>query len=297
MKRVSAGLALALIGALALTAVGRVEKNEAGVLLRFGRVVRVLPPGMHAKLPWPADRIARVATTEVRTVGIGREAAGDATRPRTSQWITGDTNLVELELAVQYTVADPRAYLFAVDHDRTASADALVVSVAEAVVTGLIARRKIDALLATGKAELQLAARDAVQAGLDDLASGLRVAGVTITSAAPPHDVIAAFNDVTSAASDRESAIDRADGYRRDLLPTERARANRILKEAEQEEDTLVSAASGRAQAFLALVAELEHAPVGIRRRIWLERATALLGQVRTKVHPAGELFELTLIE
>lgn len=314
------GLLAALLAGPALTSFGRVEKNEEGVLLRFGRSVRVLPPGIHPKLPWPVDRILRVATTQVRTVSIGAGSellADSGERPEDSseaasagpvgpqpgagQWITGDTNIIALELAVQYTVSDVRDYLFAVDRGPHAdSADPLVRTVAEAAVTALVARRGIDELLAAGKAELQLSARREIQAGLDALSSGIALAGVTITSAAPPAQVITAFNDVTSAASDSERDLDRADGYRLDLLPTERARANRIEREAQQEEDAVTNEARGRAQAFLALLAELESSPsssVSARRRIWLESVTRLLGRVRTKVYPAGQPFKLNLVE
>ena len=293
-----AAAALLALGALAASSVARVAQNEQGVVLRFGRAARRCPAGIHAKLPWPIERLVRVQATEVRSLAIGIPAGasadvGDASA--SAQWLTGDANIVELELLVQYTVADPVRYLFGVEPG--ARGDGAVRLAAEAAVSGLVAQSSIDDLLGSGKSALALAARAAIQAMLDELAAGVQLVSVNIARAAPPEQVIGAFNDVTAAQSDQERDVNRADGFRRDLLPSERARANRLVGEALQDEDRLVNEARGRAQSFLALVAELEHAPPGALRRIWLERLAAILARTDKKIVPAGEATRLRVVD
>lgn len=290
--RRAAGTAAGLLAlaALALASVWRIDRTERGVVVRFGRAVRVAPPGVCLTLPWPLERVVRVQATQVRTTEVGFAPEGRPAltgTPSESQWLTADTNIVELRLLVQYVVEDAAAYLFRVA--RSGGDDAVVRPVAESVLTVLVAGMKIDDVLAAGKSEIARRARAGIQSSLDELGLGVRLVGLNIADAAPPAQVIGAFNDVTSAASDAEREVDQADGYRRDLLPTQRAKANRAEQEARQEADRVVNEARARTQRFLALLAELRRAPEATRRRIWLEAVTELLSRGQRTVYPAGQ--------
>lgn len=288
MRRRALGvLALLLIACAAWTAVWRIERDETGVVLRFGRVARLAPPGAAFTLPWPIERIARVSTTEVRSLEIGfpRKERSQfwPIADVEAQWLTGDTNIVEMKFLVRYTIEDPAAYLLSVE-----DAEAVLARTAEAVVTEITAGLSIEHLLSAGKAELQQRATEETQALVSGLGIGLRLASVDIAEAAPPAQVIGAFNDVTSAANDRERAVQEADGFRRDLLPTERARATRILNEAREDRGRRVDEARGKTRAFTALSEKLAGAGPEARRRIWLEGVTEILGRAKTVVYPAG---------
>ncbi|GAH10164.1 unnamed protein product [marine sediment metagenome] len=68
---------------------------------------------------------------------------------------------------------------------------------------------------------------------MDSYSSGLRIIEVKLQTVRPPEEVAAAFNDVVSAKEDKERYIKEADGYREDIIPKARGKAERIIREAE----------------------------------------------------------------
>ncbi len=299
-RRVAA-LAAAALGAaaailLASTSVWTVSQNESGVVLRFGRAERVVPSGICMTLPWPMETLIRVATTEVRTMPIGfrltARARGLKPTDEELQWLTGDTNIVELQATIQYTVSDPAEYLFGMaDPVADEPRDFGIRKVGEAVFTALVAKRRIDDVLASGKVQLQIDAIDEVQALLDTLHLGVRVTSLNIVEVTPPAAVIGAFNDVSSAKADRERTITEARGDANRTLPVARAEANRMIRDAEIYRSDLLGRARGAARSFAELSREAASHPAVTRRRIWLEAMEKLLPRTTTKViqPPSGD--------
>lgn len=289
---------------LSLGSIWTVQQDEDGVVTRFGRVDRVVDSGIHLTLPWPLERIERVATTEVRTIPIGLRAevgsgaVGDAGDE--AQWMTGDTNIVELKVDVQYVVGDPAAYLYSVaDFPDGRQRDALIEQAAQAELTRLVARLNVDEVLSVGKARLQQEAKLGMQTLLDELDLGLRLLTVNIAEVRPPASVIGAFNDVASAESDKERMVTEADGFRRDLLPRERSRANALLQNALVYQDQVVSSSKGAAARFRSLAEEVRQQPEISWHRLWLEAIGQVLGSAETVVYSTeeGETFRLSVVE
>src|SRR5205085_1581236 len=144
------GLALWL-----LTGVYMVRVDEQAVVRRFGAVVADhVPPGLHLGLPWPVDRVDRLKVREQKRLSIGFELPdqllGRPANPGLREFFTGDQNLVNLELMLQYTIREPRAYLFASEN-----AVQTLRQATEAAVAGTVAGRPVDVLLTTGKLEVQ----------------------------------------------------------------------------------------------------------------------------------------------
>lgn len=277
-----------------------VHEDEDGVVTRFGRVDRVVTSGFRLTLPWPLERMERVATTEVRTLTIGLSAHEEGDEDDDVQWMTGDTNIVEMKVVVQYIVGDPEAYLYSVaDFPDGRKRDALIEQAARAELTRLVARLEVDEVLSVGKARLQHDAKTGMQAELDALDLGLDLLAVNIAAVHPPPQVIAAFNDVASAESDKERLISEADGFRRDLLPTERGRANTIVQNALVYQDRVVKAAKGAASRFEQLAAEVRAQPGVSRHRLWLEALADVLEHVEVIVYATeeGEKFRLSVVE
>ena len=283
-----------------------VQKDEQGVVTRFGRVDRVLDSGIHLTLPWPFERMECVATTEVRTIPIGlRVVAGAVPGGAGSegddvQWMTGDTNIVELKVDVQYVVGDPAAYLYSVaDLPDGRRRDALIELAAQAELTRLVARLQVDEVLSVGKARLQREAKLGMQALLDELDLGLRLLTVNIAEVRPPASVIAAFNDVASAESDKERMVTEADGFRRDLLPRERSKANALLQDSLVYQDQVVSRSKGAAARFQSLAEQVRLQPEVSRHRLWLETISRVLGSAETIVYSTeeGQTFRLSVVK
>ena len=281
-----------------------VEQNEQGVVLRFGRVARTAPAGFCVTFPWPVETVETVRTTEVRTMSIGFRLRDEFRRvpplEDQLQWLTGDTNIVEIQTVVQYMIKDPVDFLYRVaDLDEETPKDYALRVMGESVLTSLVARMEVDEALAAGKASLQESSRRLIQAAADEMRLGVQVLSVNIVEASPPPDVIAAFNDVTSAKADKERLLSEADGYVKDLLPKARAQANRIVTEAEIYRSETTNGARGEASRFRDLAAEVAVSPGVSKRRLWLEAVEEALSKAKKVVYSSspGERFRLTEIE
>lgn len=298
-------LLVALIVHAAVTGVWVVQQNEQGVLLRFGQVRSVLPAGMHFILPYPLETMRLVRTTEVRTMSVGFSDHDDdlvdpASLEEEVQWLTGDTNIVEMQTAIQYIIKSPVDYLFRVaDFSDGQPRDTALRKAAESVLTFLVARMKVDDVLSSGKAYIQEESRVQIQELVDDMGLGVQVVSVNIVEDNPPPNVIAAFNDVSSAKADRQRLMNVADGYAKDLLPRARAQANRIRQEAEIYRSEVVNAAHGAAQRFVALAEQVRTSPQVSKERMWLEMVEKTLSRARMIVYPRkpGSTFTLTHVE
>jgi membrane protease subunit HflK len=287
-----------------VTGVRVIQQDEQGVVLRFGKVNRVLPAGFHMTLPWPFETTERVVTTEVRTMPVGfkYEDAQSGIPPSDEelQWLTGDTNIVEMRLVIQYVVRDPVQYLFRVAHLPDGKPrDRVLRKVAETALTELLARMEIDTVLSVGKARIQNDSRSAIQEMIDALGLGVSVLSVNLAEVSPPRSVISSFNDVSIAKQDKGNMLNEADGYRRDLLPKERARANDILQRALVYQSEVVNRAKGAARKFLALAEEVRLAPEVSRKRLWLDAVNEVFPRTEIKVYPSrpGTKFILTIVE
>ena len=280
-------LVVALIANAAFTGVWVVQQNEQGVVLRFGRVRSILPAGMHFILPYPLETMRLVRTTEVRTMSVGFSYQEDdlmdpAAVEDEVQWLTGDTNIVEMQTAIQYIIKSPVDYLFRVaDFSDGQSREVALRMAAESVLTSLVARMKVDDVLSSGKARIQEESRVSIQELVDAMRLGVQVVSVNIVEDNPPPAVIAAFNDVSSAKADRQRLMSVADGYAKDLLPRARAQANRIRQEAEIYRSEVVNEAHGAAQRFVSLADQVRTSPQVSKERMWLEMVEKTLSRAR----------------
>jgi membrane protease subunit HflK len=273
------------------TGIWMVNQNEQGIVLRFGRAARTVSAGIQFTLPWPCESLVRVPTTEVRTLSIGFTQAGVQPLDEEVQWLSGDTNIIELQARVLYTVKDPVAYRFGVAAsagDR--SRDGLIRQATESVLTELLATLPIDEVLAGGKTHIQLQATGQVQTLVDSFRLGVRIAAVDILQANPPVTVIAAFNDISSARADRARNINEAEGYASQLLPQSRSSANTLLQEAESYRAAMLGQARGSAESFKKLLFEVRKNPQLAKQRLWLEAVERLAARGRIIVfEPAAD--------
>ena len=294
-------VALAALAYLGWASTWIVRQNERGVQLRMGRVVQQLAAGIHFTLPWPLESVRSLATTEVRTMPVGfllvdREK-GLGPRDEEVQWLTGDTNIVELQATVTYTISDPAQYLFGVSEMPDGRSRAFLIRKAsEAVLTRLIGAMPIDLILSVGKVELQHSALSEVQTELDTFGLGVHLTSFNIVEVAPPMSVVAAFNDVASAKANRERVITEAHGDAKRSMPRARAKANETLQAARIYATEVTGKARGAASSFAKLAAEAQARPELTRKRLWLESMGRILSKVRSIVVPRGSAADPTRV-
>lgn len=279
----AAALAVVLVGR---TCVWTIDQNQQGVVLRFGRAARVVPAGIHFTLPSPIETMLPVNTTEVRRMPVGfklrDEVRGIPPTAEESQWLTGDTNIVEIQANIQYRIKEPVEYLFRVsDLDAFESKDFVLRRIAESALTAEVARMSVDDVLVAGKSRLQEAVRETMQRTADEMRMGIQIVSASILAVNPPMDVMASFNEVASAKQDNDRLITEAEGHAQNVLPSARREAARIVNEAEIYRNETVQKAHGVAQRFGEIARQVRAAPAVSRQRLWLETVQAALARAQ----------------
>ncbi len=259
--------------ALAFACTAYVDAEELGLVLRFGRVDRVVPPGISLRLPYPIEEIVAVDVTTVRRVDV---EVARSRAPRDRRHLTADANLLDLELTAHYTVADPIAYTFAVE-DANAAAARVLAGQARAV----LATMPIDSVLTTAKLDLESRVRRRAGEVLDHWGLGIELTRVSAVEATPPAMVVEAFNDVASARGDRHTYRIEADAWADRRLSEARADSSTIANRAAADSTRLANAAEAGAGAFEALLVEHRRSPRVLRERLRDESAERVLARMQ----------------
>lgn len=270
---------------------------ERGVVQIFGEVVNdQVTSGMHFGFPAGIERLTRVPISKARRVSVGGGAAdaltGSLPDPGRSQFFSGDRNIVDIQLSVQYVVADPKTFLFG-----SVDPEAAVRGACESALCEIAASMPVDEILTLRKAEIQLRVREVAQAILDAHGVGVRILSVSQERGAPPEKVADAFRAVTSARADRDRLIAEAEGYREDLLPRARGEGAAIVGRAEGEAYQIVALAEARAKRFERILEETGGEPALTRRRMHAEAMEEILARTKKVIVRPGAAGDVRFIE
>lgn len=289
MKRVLAGLGAALGAALLWSTVVTVAPDEVAVVTRFGAATRELLPGLHLKAPWPLERTLTAPSPQVsRQVEIGFSSADRALGlgpvPRATRWLTGDSNIVELEAVIRYRVVDARAWLLGVsrltaleDADPATGRDAVLGRLGEAALAMVCSETGVDEVLTGGRVLVGDRARSEVQARAQALGLGVEITDVQVLRSEPLASVAPAFRAVQEAVAERDTLLQAAGAARiRDVRDAE-ATAARLTSEAWSRSSGRITEAKARGKAFSALAAEVGPADGPAARRLVRERLREIL--------------------
>ena len=262
---------LVLLGLVAVSSLVVVDTGDVAVVYRFGAVDRTLGAGLGLRAPWPIEQHEVVDVSEVRR-----------SEPGPRRMLTGDTNLVDVDLIIQYRVADPVAFQLGM-----ADAEETLAGVVFAVTKDRVATMGVDVLLTTGRTELQQGAAQSANELLERLSTGLRVDAVEVREITPPPDVLDAFKDVSSARGDRETLALAAEAYASKRLPQVRGSAAEEMESAKTFAADRAAQTSGDVSRFQEFLQAKRTAPRAIRAQLWLETARAV-GE-RVEVMPLTE--------
>ena len=273
-----------------LSGIYAVSPDEEGVVLIFGALHNDrVGPGLHYCPPWPigATMTRRTMTNFTMSIGFryAEQIQGIDPPAVEMEWLTGDTNIVNMQVIAQYTVSQPSSFIFT-----TAEPQFLLRRITEAAVTELVGQAGIDDILTTGRSAMLEAARQRTQQVLDEYDLGILLVSMNIKLVEPPRAVIQSFQDVQNAKADRERLVNEAMGYANEILPRARGEAQRLVDEARGRREERVARADGEAARIEALLAEYAKAPKLTRERLYLETMERILPRVRLYVvDPGGD--------
>jgi len=251
-----------------------VEPDEVGLVKRFGAYDRTTGPGPHYHIPFPVESVVRPKVTRVERVEIGfktlgsRDGTGSQYKPVPEEalMLTGDENIVDLQVIVQYQIGDPVEWEFRIQRPVET-----VKAAAEAAIREVIGNKTIEAVLTTGKLEIQNSTKELLQSILDRYNTGARIVAVQLQDVHPPKDVVEAFKDVASAMEDKNRLVNEADAYYNDIIPKARGLAAAMLNDAQGHKEAVVRKAKGEASRFQALLLEYNKAKDITRDRLFIE--------------------------
>jgi membrane protease subunit HflK len=278
------GFALLALGALALWGFSgffRVEPDELGVVLRFGKDVREVQPGLNYHLPYPIETVLTPKALRINKIDIGMRAVEDGRRsatrdvPEESLMLTGDENIVDVDFSVLWKVKPTGVgeYLFNIQNP-----EGTVKAVAESAMREVIGRSEIQPILTGARQTIETAVQDLMQKTLDHYGAGILVQQVQLQKVDPPAQVIDAFRDVQAARADLERAVNESQTYANRVVPEARGRVAQITQAAEAYKSQTVAEATGQTSRFLKIYEQYEKAPDVTRQRMYLETMERVLG-------------------
>lgn len=284
-RGVAVGAAAGLAGAWLATGFQTVSASERGVVTRFGAAAARVGPGIHFLRPWPIDRLHLARAAEVVRIEVGFTQGGVKwTEPRRSDMVTGDQNILKVEMAVQYRIRESELarHLFGVDEPRW-----MVERAVESALARALARRAVDDVLAAAKHEVETATLEAAQADLDRYGAGLDLLAGSLQTVSPPVPVLDAFTDVASASKDAERLLDEARAYESRALSQARGRAQQRVNEARATQVQRVSQAQGEAARFRKLLDEYRAHREVTRTRLFLDTIEQVMAEARVVIAEA----------
>ncbi len=287
-------LVLALAGWL-LSGIYKVQPDEQGVVLRFGKWIATTGPGLHYRLPYPIDSVLFPKVTAINQVRLGestlritlptgltaeqqQQAAASAANVDEligldeHQALTSDENIVKVDCVVFWQIKDAGQFLF-----RVYNPEAAVRVAAESALREVIGQTPIQAALSEKRREIADQTRDLVQKWLDADHAGIVVTQVQLQRIDPPSAVFDAFNDVQRARADQERARNEAQAYANDIIPRARGDADRIVQDAEAYKTQVLNLADGEAKSFDSLLQSYESARDVTAWRLYMESVDAML--------------------
>ncbi|MDV3237386.1 MAG: FtsH protease activity modulator HflK [Gammaproteobacteria bacterium] len=274
-----------------------VEEGKRGVVLRFGQFSEITMPGPHWHIPFPIEQVQIVDVGQRRFVEVGYRSgaggSGQVSVPREALMLTRDENIVDIRIAVQYQVKDPREYLFNVrDPDIT------LKQATESAIREVIGKSNMDFVLTEGRTEVAMQTKELIQGILDQYQAGILITTVNLQDAQPPEEVQGAFADAIKAREDEVRQKNEAEAYANDIIPRARGAAARVLEEANGYKLSIIAKAEGESSRFDQLLAEYNQAPEVTRKRLYLEtmqRVMANSGKVTVDVSRGNNLLYLPL--
>jgi membrane protease subunit HflK len=287
IRGIAGGVLVLILLALVVSVFFTVGAEEVGVIMRFGEFVDIREPGLQFKLPYPVDRVIKVAVQRQLKVEFGfrTETAGIRSRYSSanlegeSLMLTGDLNVADVEWIAQFRITDPYKFLFKVRNMEDTFRD-----MNEAVMRQVIGDRSVNEVLTIGRQEIADKAEMLLQDLCDQYETGIRVDQIVLQNVNPPDEVKPSFNEVNQAQQEKERRINEARSEFNKVIPKAQGEAKRTVQAAEGYATDRVNRAKGDVAAFNALLAAYRRSPEVTRRRIYLETMSRIYPNVQRKV-------------
>jgi len=256
---------------IALNSTYQIREQEQAVLTTFGQAQAVTTPGLHFKIPF-IQKVTKVNTT-IQGFSIGYDEDTNEVVEDEAIMITNDYNFIDVDFFVEYKVSDPVKALYASENPTL-----ILKNIAQSCIRTVIGSYDVDSVLTTGKNEIQSGIKEMIMAKLEQQDIGIQLVNITIQDSEPPTmEIMEAFKKVETAKQGKETAVNNANKYRNEKIPTAQAEADRIIKEAEAFKEERINEATGQVARFEAMYEEYVKNPTITKQRMFYEAMEEVL--------------------
>ncbi len=272
-------VALVVLGFL-LTGFYVVKKEERGVRTRFGRVVDAqVGPGLGYAVPL----IERMHIRKVKRI-LGHEVSSTKGNQANFTILTGDTNLIEADVVIQYKIDNLRAYLFA-----SADPVALLTAFVREELINILGQNFIDLIFTSNRDVIQQHLLEDVVKRLDALEFGLEIVSLNIVDVRPIQETLQAFRDVNDAIAEREEVVSVANRKREQLLARSKGQAEALVMNARASARARLVQARSSATVFGELLAEYRKNPKQVAITRYWQRMRTIFAEASLSVVNPGK--------
>lgn len=252
-----------------------VDQTEQAVVLRFGKVNRIVGPGLQFKAPLGIEKNYNVPTQQIQKMEFGfrtqqagiNTAYSGADFPEESIMLTGDLNIVDVEWIIQYRISEPINWLFNVEFRQQTIRD-----ISQSVINQLVGDRAILDVIGSARADIEQQGQDMMQNLFDQYGLGITVTTVKLRNIVPPMgEVQDAFEDVNKAVQDMNRFINEGKEQYNQQIPKARGQAQQLIQEAQGYAAERVNNAQGDVARFVSVLDRYEESPNVTRTRLYIE--------------------------
>lgn len=256
---------------VAMNSTYQIREQEQVVLTTLGKAQAVTQPGLHFKIPF-IQQIQKVNTT-IQGFAIGYDEETNETITAEAVMITSDYNFIDVDFFIEYKVSDPVKAVYA-----SSEPVKILKNLAQSSIRNVIGSYDVDSVLTTGKNEIQSSIKEVLVKQLEKHDIGYTLVNVTIQDSEPPTaEIMEAFKNVETAKQGKETAINNANKYKNEKLPTAEAEADKIIKEAEAYKQERINEATGQVARFNAMYEEYIKNPTVTKQRMFYEAMEEVL--------------------
>lgn len=277
--------AVIVVAILLLNSTYEIKEQEQAVLVTLGKATAVTEPGLHFKIPF-IQKVKKVNTT-IQGFAIGYNTDSNQTNEEESLMITSDFNFIDVDFYVEYRYSDPVKAVYASTNPLE-----ILRNISQSCIRTVIGSYPVDDVLTTGKNEIQASIKEMILERLAEQDIGIQLVNIRMQDSEPPTtEVMEAFKAVETAKQGKETALNNANKYRNEQLPSAQAKADGILKDAQAQKTERINEATAQVARFNAMYEEYIKNPTVTRQRMFYEAMEEILPDLKVIIEsPSGNM-------
>ncbi len=260
-----------------------VKERENGIETFLGKYTETTKSGLNWHVPFPLGSVEVVDVESIATMRIGEFKTQKGTistqDQRVGQMLTKDENIVEIGAAVQYRIADAKAFRF-----NAADPVDVLSDVVTSAIREVVGANTVDAVLTDRRNEWPQEARKIIVETLKKYNLGIEIVAFELQDARVPAEVQDAFEDAVRAREDEERLRLQAEAFANERLPIARGHAEKLLQASRAYAVTSIAKAEAEATRFDALLEAYQKDKEAMRQRLYIETMNTVYARNRKLV-------------